>query len=370
MGKKTLKQLYKILDDKNKRADDNKYNSTEQEKYGQEAYDVSQLILNEEIKLINFLRNKSYSKEEKKDIFDKIQSRKIMSKKDIPPPKKADSESDKENKKPEIPKPSPKTVSKVPKSVSKSVSNSLTKTQQNNLIRKIPDDMFTREEILKIVEHIRNGTMTEASQMPNPTKKEPKVPLDDVVLDKKKKIKGGALKAVVKQGRPKKIKTEEQIKAEEKAIADKLKAKEAKLKPYFKIGEIPKGFRRASMLEAKEAGKINYWGIKQVDNKILTLTEETDPKKIKAKIAEKTVKLGGLMGKFSKIKKDIVTAKNKNDNKAEVKLNGELDELKKVILQSNNELTALKEKLKKRSGTGLPNTNTDDDEDSDDDNAN
>ena len=72
MGKKTLEQLFKILDDKTKRADDNKYSSTEQEKYGQEAYDVSQLILNEEIKLLNFLRNKSYTDKEIDNIYNKL----------------------------------------------------------------------------------------------------------------------------------------------------------------------------------------------------------------------------------------------------------------------------------------------------------
>ena len=303
--------------------------------------------------------NNKMTRERFIEIKDMIADDKIFSLDEIPELKKAESESDKENKKP------------------------LTVTQQNNLIRKIPDDMFTREEILKIVEHIRNGTMTKASQMPNPTKKEPKVPLDAVVLDKKKvkklkadvepeakaKPSGKALKAVVKQGRPKKIKTPEQIKAEEQAKADKLKKKEAKLKPYFKIGEIPKGYRRASMQEAKEAGKINYWGVKKVDNKILNLTEETDPKALKAKITEKTIKLGGLMAKFQRIKKDIVTAKNKNDNKAEVKLNAELEETKKLILQANAELSLLKEKVKKPTGEGLHDTNTDDDADSDDDNA-
>lgn len=253
--------------------------------------------------------------------------------------------------------------------------STLSKKEQNELISQIPDNKYTEEEIYKIVDYIRDGTMISIKQLPKPTKKLPKVPLSAVVKDKRKKAvpepkpepKPKALKPVIKQGRPRKIKTAEQIKAEEKAIEEKIKAKESKLKPYYKIGTIPKGFRRASMAEAKKAGKVYYWGLKQIDNKILNLTEETDPKAIKAKISEKTIKLAGLMGKFNNLKKNIAIAKNNNDNEAEKKANSELDEVKKNILIYNNELNLLKDKLKKR-GSGFSNT-SDDDADSDTDNV-
>jgi autonomous glycyl radical cofactor GrcA len=356
MGKKTLNQLYKILD-KVMKQQDNKNSLLEHEKLVEEAEKVSQLIHNERVKLLNFLRNKTYTNEEKKYIYNKIKSRKIMSKKDIPPPKKAESESDKENKKP---------------LVSESSMKPLTKTQQNNLIRKIPDDEYTEAEILKIVKHIRNGKITKVSQMPNITKKEPKAKLSDVVLDKKK-MKGGAinednkpLKPVAKKGRPKKIKTEEEIKAEQKALADKLKKKESKLKPYYGIDEIPKGYRRATMVEAKQKGKINYWGVKKVDNKILTVTEETDPKKLKEKISRLTIKVSGFIGKITRLKKELNIAKNNKDSSLIKSLLNQIDAAKTEILTISDKINAVKAKLANR-GTGFSHE-SDDDADSDTDN--
>jgi hypothetical protein len=310
------------------------------EKYGDELRANSLKILNE---LID--NGELFSK-----YANKIAKFEIVSLDEIPELKKADSESDKENKKP------------------------LTKTQQNNLIRKIPDDEYTEAEILKIVKHIRNGKMTKASQMPNITDKEPKVPLDAVVLDKKKKkIKGGAinednkpLKPVAKKGRPKKIKTESEIKAEEKALADKLKKKENKLKPYYGIDEIPKGYRRATMVEAKQKGKINYWGVKKVDNKILTVTEETDPKKLKEKISRLTIKVSGFIGKITRLKKELTIAKNNKDSSLIKSLLSQIDAAKTEILTISDKINAVKAKLANK-GKGFTHE-SDDDADSDSDN--
>ena len=80
--------------------------------------------------------------------------------------------------------------------------------------------------------------------------------------------------------------------------------KEKILKPYFKIGEIPKGHRLASMQEAKDAKKIYYWGIKQVDKKLL---QGKPPKEDLGKLINK---IAGLSGKFNRLKKEIESSKN------------------------------------------------------------
>lgn len=90
-----------------------------------------------------------------------------------------------------------RTINQIPELKSKIIDNecdiyeikltALTHNQQNDLIRKIPDDTFTRSEIIQIIKHIRTGTMIKEEQMPNPTKKQPKVKLSDIVLDKKVK---------------------------------------------------------------------------------------------------------------------------------------------------------------------------------------
>ena len=162
MVKLTLKEKNEYIEQQMKKYDEDDLPSDIKKnvkKYVKELNDNTDKL--EEI-LINFFIDKTITEKMYDKILKLIWGHEIFSLDEIPELKKADSKSDKENKKP------------------------LTVTQQNNLIRKIPDYVFTEAEILKIVEHIRNGTMTKVSQMPNPTKKEPKVPLNAVVLDKRK----------------------------------------------------------------------------------------------------------------------------------------------------------------------------------------
>lgn len=163
MGKLTLKEKNEYIMkqmDKYEIGELPEKNAKKCRKYGDE---LEKNRRKEEDDLYDLLENNKINDSQYDEYITQLRRNKIFSLDEIPELKKVDSKSEKENKKP------------------------LTKTQQNNLIRKIPDNKFTEAEIHKIIEHIRNGSMTSVSQMPNPTKKQPKVPLSDVVVDKKKK---------------------------------------------------------------------------------------------------------------------------------------------------------------------------------------
>lgn len=136
------------------------------QKYGDELSENEDKIRKEfsEIYLKDLKPNNKMTRERKIDIIDKISNYEILSLDEIPELNKSD-----------------KKVSKVKEN------KPLTINQQNKIIRQIPDDMFTKTEILQIVKHIRDGSMIDIEQLPEPTKKQPKAKLSDVVIDKNKK---------------------------------------------------------------------------------------------------------------------------------------------------------------------------------------
>lgn len=97
------------------------------------------------------------------------------------------------------------------------------------------------------------------------------------------------------------------------------------LKPWFKIEEPPKGFRRGSMEEALQKKKVFYWGIKKIDDKILQAFKPKETKEDLIKL------LAGLTGKLSKLKKDILQEKDAENKKNMIEqFNKSRDELLKI----------------------------------------
>ncbi len=162
---------------------------------------------------------------------------------------------------------------------------------------------------------------------------------------KKKQITGKAQEQLLmkefraKEREFKKLQTEKE--KERKAKERELK-KQKNLKLYFGIDEVPKGYRRASMEEAMKKKKINYWGLKKVDNKILMITDEVpDKNKLNTLILSLT-KNKGIFDKFKK-EFDQQTALKKDTTK----IKEQLEEAKQILIKTNNEYQQLNNKLKK-----------------------
>lgn len=130
------------------------------------------------------------------------------------------------------------------------------------------------------------------------------------------------------RGRPKKEKV--------KVIKKK---KEIPLKPYYGIEEVPKGYRQASMIEAIENKKVNYWGLKKIDNKVLEIN-----KKEKVNVNELMVKMAGLRGRLLNLQKQHAVAKT----------NDEKDKIKTEYDMKKAELAKLNEKYLKAQGVKKP----------------
>lgn len=141
---------------------------------------------------------------------------------------------------------------------------------------------------------------------------------------------------------------EREFKKQQKEKEKEQKAKEREIKRlknvklYFGIDEVPKGYRRASMEEAMKKKKINYWGLKKVDNKILMITDEVPDKN---KLNTLMLTLANKKGIFDKLKKefDQQTALKKDTTK----IKEQLEEAKQILIKTNNEYQELKKKLNK-----------------------
>lgn len=89
-----------------------------------------------------------------------------------------------------------------------------------------------------------------------------------------------------------------------KEIFDVLTEKQKKLlkkplKIYCGIGTVPKGHKLGSMLECHNLGKINYWGLRKVDSKVLNSSN----KKAKVDVSALRIEMAGLKGLMNKNKR-------------------------------------------------------------------
>lgn len=216
------------------------------------------------------------------------------------------------------------------------MSVSLSKKEQNNLIKKIPDGVYSVQNIHSIVKRIKDGRITSGNQFPESKTTKSKVDLEsdtesdyvEPLKDKDNIPKKGL--GITKKG----LATLAEKERKKKEREDK-KFNNAKL--YYGAYEVPKYHRRASMLEAGKAKMISYWGVKKVDNKLL----ESFIYKPEKSLKESIIEMSGLIGKLNKIKKDIEFAKKSNNDYTH------LTEAGKNAFNKVSKLNELINKLKK-----------------------
>jgi hypothetical protein len=111
--------------------------------------------------------------------------------------------------------------------------------------------------------------------------------------------------------------------------------KEPKLKVFCGISQpIPKGHKLGSMKECLELKQVRYYGLKKIDSK---LADSINVKKESK--SELMIKIAGLRGKLSKLKRDIDNSKNFEEKK---KLTEEFETVRKQILSLNDKMQKIK----------------------------
>jgi hypothetical protein len=111
--------------------------------------------------------------------------------------------------------------------------------------------------------------------------------------------------------------------------------KEPKLKVFCGISQpIPKGHKLGSMKECLELKQVRYYGLKKIDSK---LADSINVKKESKN--DIMIKMAGLTGKLSKLKRDIDNSKNFEEKK---KLTEEYENIRKQRLSLNDKLQKIK----------------------------
>ena len=183
----------------------------------------------------------------------------------------------------------------------------------------------------------------------NPIPIEPKVKKPRGRPSAKPKEEPKAVNVVRSRGRPKKVVTKEEIKEKEKQAKEKQQKKEAKLKknlrPYYKVGLVPKYHRRATMEEAVKNKQVMFWGINKVDPKLIAGKSKMFLKDLQEKKSNLMVKKAGRIANFNKIKKEIELAKLKGTPIKE--LAEKFEAQRQELIEMQNEMKTLEEEIKK-----------------------
>ena len=135
----------------------------------------------------------------------------------------------------------------------------------------------------------------------------------------------------------KKVSKKESKKESKKTTSKKVSKpkKEPKLKVFCGISQpIPKGHKLGSMKECLELKQVRYYGLKKIDSK---LADSINVKKESK--SELMIKIAGLRGKLSKVKRDIDNSKNFEEKK---KLTEEFETVRKQILSLNDKMQKIK----------------------------
>jgi len=114
-------------------------------------------------------------------------------------------------------------------------------------------------------------------------------------------------------------------------------------KIYCGIDDIPKGYRRGTMKECADKGQVRYYGIKQIDSRLVA---SINAKKNPPKVDELKVlgdKQAALFGRIQKLLKEIKAIDDKQSNKKEDK--DKRDELKAKALKTREELQTINKKI-------------------------
>ena len=114
--------------------------------------------------------------------------------------------------------------------------------------------------------------------------------------------------------------------------------KEKILKPYCGIqNPIPKNYRLGSMEECLNAGKVNYYGIKKIDSRLVdSKLKETSQK---TTLKNLNMELMGILGKENKFRKDLASAKTVDIQEKIKKDVAELKIKKTKLLEKISELS-------------------------------
>ena len=113
------------------------------------------------------------------------------------------------------------------------------------------------------------------------------------------------------------------------------------LKIYCGVDKLKSNQRLGTAKECAELKQIRYYGLKQVSKKIVEENKGM-PVQSEARLLKLSKKRGGLRGKIMKIKDEIEDYKNEEDyrknktfQKAVIKLENEMKELKKELSKTN-----------------------------------
>jgi hypothetical protein len=114
---------------------------------------------------------------------------------------------------------------------------------------------------------------------------------------------------------------------------------------YCGSGKVPKNKRIGSMQECAQAGKVSYWGIKQIDSRILEFAKTNKTVSL-TKARSNKIKLDA---RLKKLKRDYENEKDA-DKKKEIKKNIEKTdkEYKKATLQYEKAFDASETKKEKK----------------------
>ena len=117
--------------------------------------------------------------------------------------------------------------------------------------------------------------------------------------------------------------------------------KEKVLKPYCGIvSPIPKSKRLGSMEECLNLNKVNYYGIKKIDSRLLNAKQKEQDQKTTLK--NLNMELMGILGKENKYKKDLASAKTIDAQEKIKKDVGELKIKKAKLLEKISEFSKKK----------------------------
>lgn len=106
--------------------------------------------------------------------------------------------------------------------------------------------------------------------------------------------------------------------------------------------EVPKGMRRASMIEAKEHGQISYWGVMKVDNRVLNM----DTKKHKITQKQMTairIKQVRMRGTIKRLTREL---RGEKDEKKKKKLEKELAKATEDLKTANQDAIRMEKIMK------------------------
>ena len=246
--------------------------------------------------------------------------------------------------------------------------NDIMSNLKTQLIKAIPHDTYNEKHVHKIVQLIRDGVITDIEQFPAPSKTGEKVSINFTnkekcknkikvdsesesdeeqppppvkkgfegtftkfgnldnfskdmlvkVLERRTKIDPKVRASIRNAIKNNKCQSPEQFDnyklKEKKAPPPKPPKKEKPTEPYYGLPPVPPKKHQASMLESAKANKINYWGLKKADPKIIESVNE----KPKEKKGEVMIKMASLKGQMTRLKREYEQAKTGDEKQSKM----------------------------------------------------